>query len=120
MWPFSKKKKKEKSKEVETKNVSAEEETKSAEKDLKEEKTEVSKSNVSKETVTENTKSKKALYRVLYDKEEKVWTIKKDGAKRIIAKLATKEEALNRVKELSTNNEVNYVVYKKDGKFQKK
>ena len=60
------------------------------------------------------------MYRVIYNKETKVWNIKKDGAKRIIDSRATKEEALKRVKELSDSQDANFVVYKKDGKFQKK
>ncbi len=65
-------------------------------------------------------KSKKPLYRVIYDKNERVWLIKKDGAKRTIASFVTKEEALLRVKDLSQTNDLNFVVHKKDGKFQKK
>lgn len=66
------------------------------------------------------TKSKKPIYRVIYDKEARVWLIKKDGAKRTISSYPTKEEALNRVKDLSSSNDLNYIVHKKDGKFQKK
>lgn len=69
----------------------------------------------------ENKKTEKAsIYRVIYDKENKVWQIKKDGAKRVIATKHTKEEALARVKELSQNKDIGYIVHKKDGKFQKK
>ena len=57
---------------------------------------------------------------MVYDKEARVWLIKKDGAKRTIASFKTKEEALNRVKELSETQDLNFVVHKKDGKFQKK
>ena len=56
----------------------------------------------------------------MYDKEARVWVIKKDGAKRTIASYVTKEEALGRVKELSASNDLNFIVHKKDGKFQKK
>ena len=63
---------------------------------------------------------KQGIYRVIYDSEDKQWKIKRDGAKRVIDSFLTKEEALNRVKELSDNNNVAYVVYKRDGKFQKK
>lgn len=63
---------------------------------------------------------KKSLYRVLYDKESRLWVIKKDGAKRNIASFPTKEEAMSRVKELSESQDLNFVVHKKDGKFQKK
>lgn len=66
------------------------------------------------------TKSKKPIYRVIYDKDARVWLIKKDGAKRTISSYPTKEEALNRVKDLSSSNDLNYIVHKKDGKFQKK
>ena len=65
-------------------------------------------------------KEKKAIYRVLYSKEDRTWQIKKDGAKRIIASYPTKDEALKRVKSLSENNDLNFTVHKKDGKFQKK
>lgn len=65
-------------------------------------------------------KEKKAIYRVLYSKEDRTWQTKKDGAKRIIASYPTKDEALKRVKSLSENNDLNFIVHKKDGKFQKK
>ena len=65
-------------------------------------------------------KEKKAIYRVLYSKEDRTWQIKKDGAKRVISSFPTKDEALKRVKELSESNDLNYIVHKKDGKFQKK
>lgn len=65
-------------------------------------------------------KGKKAIYRVLYNKEDRTWQIKKDGAKRVISSYPTKDEALKRVKELSESNDLNYIVHKKDGKFQKK
>lgn len=76
-----------------------------------------------KETVAEKKtpeKIKKPVYRVIYDKEARLWLIKKDGAKRTIASFVTKEEALNRVKDLSSSNDLNYIVHKKNGKFQKK
>jgi len=62
---------------------------------------------------------KKALYRVVYNKEKRDWEIRKDNAKRIIRRLSTKEEALETVKELSKNNDLKVSVQKKDGKFQK-
>ena len=65
-------------------------------------------------------KVRKGLYRVVYDANSKKWNIKKDGAERIIDSKKTKEEALERVKVLSANQDLNFVVYKKDGKFQKK
>ena len=65
-------------------------------------------------------KSKKGVYRVVFDKEDKLWKIKKDGAKRVIDSRKTKEEALARVQELSESQDTKFVVYKKDDKFQKK
>lgn len=107
-------------------------ETVAEEKEQKE-KTATQQKSAKKETVTEKKtekqpktekkdveKSKKPVYRVIYDKEARLWLIKKDGAKRTIASFVTKEEALNRVKDLSVSNDLNYVVHKKDGKFQKK
>ena len=70
--------------------------------------------------VEEVEKTKKAVYRVVFSKEQKVWQIKKDGAKRVIDSRPTKEEALNRVKELSQSQDTKFIVHKKDGKFQKK
>lgn len=71
------------------------------------------------DTTTEK-KARKAVYRVVFDKEDSLWKIKKDGAKRIIASYKTKQEALDKVQSLSKNQEINFVVMKKDGKFQKK
>lgn len=65
-------------------------------------------------------KTRKSVYRVIFDKDDKLWKIKKDGAKRIIDSKKTKDEALARVQELSKSQDANFVVYKKDGKFQKK
>ena len=65
-------------------------------------------------------KVRKGLYRVVYDATSKKWNIKKDGAERIIDSKKTKEEALERVRVLSENQDLKFVVYKKDGKFQKK
>ena len=133
MWFFGKKKKEKK---VETNSQEVQEEKVSIE-DEKQEKTETktpSKSMQNK-TKTEKTnqsnakeekgeeveeKQKKAVYRVIFDKEDKLWKIKKDGAKRVIDSKKTKEEALERVQELSKSQDSSFVVYKKDGKFQKK
>ena len=112
---FFKKKKKE-----ETKANKTEEKL---EKDtVKKENTEVKEdSKEEKDANKENSeKSKKGVYRVVFDKEDKLWKIKKDGAKRVIDSRKTKEEALARVQELSESQDIKFVVYKKDGKFQKK
>ena len=70
--------------------------------------------------IEEAGKTRKAIYRVIFDKEDRLWKIKKDGAKRVIDSRRTKEEALERVQELSQSQDSKFVVYKKDGKFQKK
>ena len=75
---------------------------------------------VEKDKKVESEKTKKAIYRVVFSKENNVWQIKKDGAKRVIDSKVTKEEALERVKQLSESQEMKFVVHKKDGKFQKK
>ena len=60
------------------------------------------------------------VYRVLPNEADHTWVIKRDGAERIIDSFHTKEEALERVKKLSENQDVGFTVSKKDGKFQKK
>lgn len=64
-------------------------------------------------------RKRKASYRILYDRETKTWEIRKDNAKRVIRRVKTKKEALEIAQELSKNQELNLVVHKKDGKFQK-
>lgn len=81
------------------------------------------KKTTTKKSTTKNStsKPKKELgaYRVVYDKEDRLWKIKRDGARRVIDSYATKDEALERVEELSESNNARVVVHKKDGKFQK-
>lgn len=136
MWFFGRKKKKMKKEEdkvVEAKVEESKQDSTCEEKPSQEveekktvsEKKETKKSQLSKEKAQKSQEkpqesAKKSLYRVMYDKEDKLWKIKKDGAKRIIDSKKTKEEALKRVQELSNSQEANFVVYKKDGKFQKK
>ena len=63
---------------------------------------------------------RKISYRILYDKETKTWEVRKDEAKRVIRRVKTKKEALEIAQELSQKQDLNLVVHKKDGKFQKK
>ena len=63
---------------------------------------------------------KKAIYRVVYDKDNKEWLIKKDGATRIIRRVKTKAEALELATQFAENQDLSLSVQKKDGKFQKK
>ena len=116
--------KKKKAKKEEAKKLAAQkeaeeaakkEETKEVKEQPKEEKAEAA-----EETTEETSKARKALYRVVYDKEDRLWKIKKDGAKRVIDSKKTKEEAIARVQELSQSQDSSFVVHKKDGKFQKK
>lgn len=74
------------------------------------------------ETEGENTEKRtiKAVYRVIYDSENKEWMVKKDGAQRVIRRVRTKAEALELANQFATNQELAMSVQKKDGKFQKK
>ena len=111
--------KQEESKKTETKKVVAK---KAETKKVETKKTETKKADTKTADSAEvkAPKERKALYRVVYSKELKVWQIKKDGAKRVIDSKHTKEEALIRVRELSESQDSNFVVQKKDGKFQEK
>ena len=62
----------------------------------------------------------KAVYRVIYDKENREWMVKKDGAQRVIRRVKTKAEALELASQFATNQDLSISVQKKDGKFQKK
>lgn len=59
-------------------------------------------------------------YNVGFDEENKKWTIKKSGAKRVIASYKTKEEALERAKDLAKTNGAILSVQRKNGQFGKK
>ena len=80
----------------------------------------VGKETAAKAKTGEEKQARKGVYRVVYDKEDSLWKIKKDGASRVIDSRKTKEEALARVQELSKNKNIKFVVHKKDGKMQKK
>ena len=66
------------------------------------------------------TTEKKAVYRVIYDKDNKEWLVKKDGATRVIRRVRTKAEALELANQFTENQDLSLSVQKKDGKFQKK
>lgn len=72
------------------------------------------------EEVKKEESNRPKKYRISYDREQKMWLIKKDGAKRVIRKTGTKVEALEIAKRMCNNQDLNLVVHKKDGKFQKK
>lgn len=65
-----------------------------------------------------NTRAK--VYRVSYNRKDHTWVIKRDRAGRVIDSFFTKAEAIARVNELSTNQDVGFTVKKKNGRFQKK
>ena len=65
-------------------------------------------------------KTANAVYRVIYDSENKEWMVKKDGAQRVIRRTRTKTEAVDLAKKFSENQDLALSVQKKDGKFQKK
>lgn len=137
MWFFKKKNKKVEEKEVEEKNEEvkaevkeepeAKEEPKKASSKAKNSNTKSNKNEekaekkvaTKKEESAEKEEEKKGSYRVIYSKEDKIWLIKRDGAKRTIASFKTKEQALARVSELCKNQNAKVIVHKKDGKFQK-
>lgn len=129
MW-FKKKEKKQvkqqEIKEEEVKQPEKQEKPAKAEKPAKTEKAvkaEKPKKAKTEEKVNEKqepSKGARPSYRVIYDMSEKVWLIKKDGAKRVIRKVSTKAEATKIAKELSENQNLNLTIHKKDGKFQKK
>lgn len=103
-----------------TKQTKPEKETKPAEKPVKKAaSTKTSNAKVN-EKPTKTTEKSMGIYRVVFDKVNRRWQIKRDGAERVITSYLTKEEALAKVKKLSENFDVGFVVHKKDGKFQKK
>lgn len=121
------KKKEEKTEKKEVKKTPAKTEKKSAAKPAKKTKAKVStkapakKSNTSTkkdEVVVAKASETKAIYHIMFNAETKVWSIKKDKAKRIIASYKTKDEAVARAKKLADSNDVTIMIYKKDGKVQ--
>ena len=63
--------------------------------------------------------AKARVYHVSYAKNDSKWKIFLEKGTAIY-KFDTKEAALQRVKELSKNQERSYIVHKMDGKVQKK
>lgn len=126
MWLFGKKKKEEKTAKVEKTNAVKEENEvaepvkKEVKKSTKKVEPKVKKEVENAEQEKPEKKEKKSIYRVIYNKEDRTWQIKKDGAKRVITSYSTKEEALTRVKELCASQNLKVIIHKKDGKFQKK
>ena len=58
------------------------------------------------------------MYVLSYDKEDKLWAIKKNTNVRATKKYKTKKEALEELKVLAENAGIPYVVQKMDGTFQ--
>ena len=61
----------------------------------------------------------KVKYSVTYDKDKKDWVVKKAGSERATKRCKTKKEAMETIEKLSSHNQINLSVKKKDGKFQK-
>lgn len=87
--------------------------------ELKQEEASVAQEDKQQEDAEKETKQRRSLYRVIYDKEDRKWIIKKDGNEKITKKVNTKKEALEIVEKLCENQNLKMVVHKKDGKFQK-
>lgn len=64
-------------------------------------------------------KVKAQKYMITYDKEEKLWVVKKTNAKKASKKFKTKAEAYLYAERLSEERGMALTVKKKDGKFQK-
>lgn len=73
------------------------------------------------ETQDENNQEEKVIkkYIIKYNKEEKVWVVKKTNAKKASKKFKTKTDAYLYAERLSSAREMPLTVMKKDGKFQK-
>ena len=56
---------------------------------------------------------------ITYDKEDKLWVVKKTNAKKASKKFKTKSEAYVYAERLSEARDMALTVKKKDGKFQK-
>lgn len=61
----------------------------------------------------------KEMYVLSYDKQDRLWVIKKSTNTRATKKFVTKEEALKELKVLAEKAGIPYLVQKMDGKFQK-
>ena len=74
---------------------------------------------VVEEQQNQNEKPKIEKYMITYNKEEKLWVVKKTGAKRASKKFKTKAEAVVYAQRISEEKGMALTVKKKDGKFQK-
>lgn len=68
---------------------------------------------------SEKSKSRPAKYIISYDKNARLWVVKKTGSSRASKRFVTKAEALEYAEALSQKQNLNLTVKKKDGKFQK-
>ena len=81
----------------------------------KEEKNEVKK----QEEPVEEVKERAQKYMITFDKEDKMWVVKKTNAKKASKKFKTKAEAYTYAERLANDRDMALTVKKKDGKFQK-
>ena len=71
------------------------------------------------ESSVEEEKVRAQKYMITYDKEEKLWVVKKTNAKKASKKFKTKADAYEYAERLATERDMALTVKKKDGKFQK-
>ena len=69
---------------------------------------------------TQDEKKTNQKYMVTYDKEHEEWVVKKTGASRASKRCKTKKEAMEVAEILAESKDMNIIVKKKDGKFQKR
>ncbi|MGD8718183.1 MAG: DUF2188 domain-containing protein [Candidatus Zixiibacteriota bacterium] len=62
---------------------------------------------------------KRESYHVVHDGDENLWKVKREGADRASSTHDTKEEAVDKARELAKNNEPSQIIiHKQDGKIQ--
>ena len=82
--------------------------------------TEQSESSADEEAKAESAdKAKTQKYMVTYDKESKLWVVKKTGAQRASKKFETKAQAFKFAERISGEKGMSLTVKKKNGQFQK-
>lgn len=91
---------------------------KSTPKAIKEEKTEEPAAEVNT-AETEEAKERAQKYMITFDKEQKLWVVRKTNAKKASKKFKTKAEAYTYAERLANDRDMALTVKKKDGKFQK-
>ncbi len=71
------------------------------------------------EVQTVEHKNSGVKFTVAFDRQKLSWVIRKQGVKRVVRRLDTKQEAMQIARELCKKYDAQLVVHKRDGKFQK-